>query len=126
MNYRSVEPIVALGNAILQFIMQYFPSSIDHLPPERGLARGSLPVFLERMDVRAFLTTVVGTEDVVQEGNIEFGADQAVIVRDETSKRFVRKILGPCAIILDIRECKGLEFEVSHIDRLLLRSPQAR
>jgi hypothetical protein len=113
MNYRSVEPIIALGNAILQLIMLYFPSSIDHLPPERGLARGSLPIFLESVDMQDFFTTMVGTGDVIQEGTIEFGADQAIIVRDEASKRSLRKMLGPCAIILDIRECEGLEFEVS-------------
>jgi hypothetical protein len=113
MNYRSVEPIVALGNAVLALISKFFPASIDRLEPDRGLAGGSLPVFLENMDVEAFLARVVGAGHDVQIENIEFGADQAIIVRNAVAKKVVKTLIGPGAIVLDIKECKGLEFEVS-------------
>jgi len=112
MNYRSIEPIVALGNAVLGYVYRFFPSSIDRLAPDRGLAGGGLPVFLEAMSVQAFLARVVGTGENVQAETIEFGADQAIIVRNAAAKRYLKEFIGPCAIGLDIKECKGLEFEV--------------
>lgn len=113
MNYRSVQPIVALGNAVIQYITRYFPNSIDRLKPDYGLAQGSLPVFFQTMSVEAFLSRVIGSESRVEFGNIELGADQAIIVRNSDVKKAVQALLGPIAIVLDIRECKGLEFEVS-------------
>lgn len=116
MNYRSVEPIVALGNAVLEMITNLFPTSIDRLAPDRGLAGGGLPVFLEKMSIQAFLARVVGAGDNVHVENIEFGADQAIIVRNAAAKRYVKESIGSCAIVLDVKECKGLEFEVSYLD----------
>ena len=113
MNYRSVESIVLLGNAILAWMTDYFPESIDRLNPDHGLAQGGLPVFLELMSIADFLARVVGTAETVEIGNIEFGADQAIIVRNAAAKQAVKDLVGKCAIVLDIKECKGLEFDVS-------------
>jgi hypothetical protein len=66
------------------------------------------------MSVEAFLSRVIGSESRVEFGNIELGADQAIIVRNSDVKKAVQALLGPIAIVLDIRECKGLEFEVSN------------
>jgi hypothetical protein len=119
MNYRSVESIVMLGNAILAWMTDYFPGCIDRLNPDHGLAQGGLPVFLELMSIGDFLARVVGTAENVEVGDIEFGADQAIIVRNAAAKRTVKQLVGQCAIVLDIKECKGLEFDVSVSDSVV-------
>lgn len=100
----------------------YFPGSIDRLNPDHGLAQGGLPVFLELMTIGDFLGRVVGTTETVDIGNIEFGADQAIIVRNAAAKRAVKELVGNCAIVLDIKECKGLEFDVSVSTNHVLRT----
>jgi len=122
MNYRSVEPIVMLGNAILAWMTDYFPGSIDRLNPDHGLAQGGLPVFLELMSITDFLARVVGTAETVEIGNIEFGADQAIIVRNAAAKQAVKDLVGKCAIVLDVKECKGLEFDVSSSPKPVFRT----
>ncbi|KAJ3088732.1 hypothetical protein HK102_008076, partial [Quaeritorhiza haematococci] len=105
-NYRSHERILALANSVVNLLLHFFPNRIDKLPPERALMDGPIPVFLEDTSATNLIVSLFGKG----ESSIEFGAEQAIIVRDEKSREHVRSLV-PVAVILTVLESKGLEFE---------------
>lgn len=57
---------------------------------------------------------VHGGSDSVSEGlTVQFGADQVVLVANETTKAAVHAQLGEDALVMTVQESKGLEFKVS-------------
>ena len=51
--------------------------------------------------------------------NVQFGADQVILVYNETQRERVQQIAGDNALVLTVQQCKGLEFQVC----LLLGDP---
>jgi len=45
-------------------------------------------------------------------GSCEFGAEQAILVASETTKRDLQARVGSRALVLTVLESKGLEFQV--------------
>eukprot|EP00475_Leptophrys_vorax_P012987 TRINITY_DN19367_c0_g1_i2.p1 TRINITY_DN19367_c0_g1~~TRINITY_DN19367_c0_g1_i2.p1 ORF type:complete len:2260 (-),score=513.16 TRINITY_DN19367_c0_g1_i2:204-6482(-) len=118
-NFRTHSRITKLANCVVDLIHFFFPDEIDQLPPEVSPREGPrpvvLPVFQSSSDDEipaydSFLQLFTSSE---LPANFEFGADQAIIVLDERSKRMLRekygKELSTC-LILTIKEAKGQEF----------------
>ena len=53
----------------------------------------------------------------------EFGADQAILVRDEETKCALKKATGNKAIIITVLEAKGMEFNDCLIYNFFKSSP---
>jgi hypothetical protein len=45
LNYRSHAGIVNCARSIVKLIMRFWPHSIDTLQPEKGVTKGSQPIF---------------------------------------------------------------------------------
>lgn len=96
---------------MIDLLGHYFPQSIDILKPEKSFIDGAAPVLLKSGDGEDALVTIFedkGNESGKNEG---FGAEQVILVRDETAKQEIYHLDGQKALILTIVEYKGLEFE---------------
>ncbi|XP_076911049.1 uncharacterized protein LOC143568899 [Bidens hawaiensis] len=93
-----------------QVLYRYFPHSIDILEPETSLISGEAPVLLESGNDENAIVTVFGGSGSEAE-IVGFGAEQVILVRDETAKNEICEYIGKQALVLTIMECKGLEFQ---------------
>ncbi|KIY72674.1 hypothetical protein CYLTODRAFT_449643 [Cylindrobasidium torrendii FP15055 ss-10] len=105
-NYRSHAGIVNCARSVVDLIHTFWPNSIDKLAPEVGLSDGLKPVFFDNQDPEQldhFIFGVAGSE-------IQFGAQQCIIVRNREAQDRLRQQVGDVGMILTIYESKGLEF----------------
>ena len=108
-NFRSHSGILKLAASIIELMKRFFPLSFDVLPEDRGLFPGPQPIFIDspesaalENDLENFLKSCER-----QSSGIQFGANQAIIVRSED----VKDSLQDKAIVLTVFESKGLEFD---------------
>ena len=79
----------------------------------RDYTAGKVPIFLEGPDPLPELTGSIGVGNTsTGAAGCEFGAEQAVLVRDEATKQKLIEKYGEKMIVLTVHECKGLEFKV--------------
>lgn len=114
-NFRTHVGILKLANSVVQHIYQFFPESIDKLDPETSLIQGETPLFLQLEGSHDLVTALFNRDRLVETG-YEFGAEQAILVRDESTKTSILTSLArlnKSCLVPTLEECKGLEFQVS-------------
>lgn len=104
-NFRAHSGIVQLSQCVIDLLLHFFPRAVDRIDPEIGLVKGEPPVLLH-YSYKAMKNVFGGGKKV------EFGADQVFVVRDKSSRDQLSRIIGNQALVIDILECKGLEFQV--------------
>ena len=105
-NYRTHNGILGAAGEIVGMIQEIFPGSIDKLPKDQGYFPGSPPfIVTEREDL---LQLLIGGDE--EKSQIEFGAHQVIIVRNQAAKKTLPSELR-AAIVLTVFEAKGLEFD---------------
>ncbi|PCH33046.1 hypothetical protein WOLCODRAFT_62498 [Wolfiporia cocos MD-104 SS10] len=107
-NYRSHAGIVNCAHSVVKLITQFWPHAIDHLAEERGIIEGIKPVYFTGWDESSvryeqFLFGSSGEQ-------IEFGAHQCILVRDDAARDRLRAQVGDIGLIMTLYESKGLEF----------------
>ncbi|KAI0696497.1 hypothetical protein C8T65DRAFT_583394 [Cerioporus squamosus] len=107
-NYRSHAGIVNCAHTVVELITTFWPYAIDNLAQERGMVDGLKPVFFSGWDqdtarYEQFLFGESGS-------HIEFGAQQCILVRNESAREKLRSQVGEIGLILTLYEAKGLEF----------------
>lgn len=107
-NYRSHGGIVGCAHSVVQLITRFWPHAIDSLAEEKGLVDGGKPVFFSGWDqdtvqYEQFLFGASGRQ-------IEFGAQQCILVRDDNARSKLQEQMGDIGLILTLYESKGLEF----------------
>ncbi|TCD62368.1 hypothetical protein EIP91_006977 [Steccherinum ochraceum] len=108
-NYRSHNGIVGCAHSVVALITEFWPHAIDTLAEEKGIVDGLKPVFFSGWDkdtvrYEQFLFGESGSQ-------IEFGAKQCILVRDDVAREKLRKQVGDIGLILTLYESKGLEFD---------------
>ncbi|KAK1439383.1 hypothetical protein QVD17_05200 [Tagetes erecta] len=110
-NFRTHTGVLNLAQSVINLLCHFSPLFVDALRPETSLIGGDLPILLET-DVNnnaiKFIFERTGNCSQLITG---FGAEQVVLVRDESLREKVFNIVGKKAIILTIMESKGLEFQ---------------
>ncbi|KAG1738617.1 uncharacterized protein EDB91DRAFT_1249139 [Suillus paluster] len=105
MNYRSHGGIVNCAHSVIELITKFWPDSIDHLQPEKGMVDGVKPIFFTGPDddtrCKQFL---VGERD-------KLGPNQCILVRNDAACQKLREQVGDIGIIMTLYESKGLEFD---------------
>jgi superfamily I DNA/RNA helicase len=102
-NFRTHAGVVSIANSVVQLVTEFFPWSIDKLKPERSLVAGPAPLFISSGEDA--VTALFGGNNAC-----DFGPEQVILVRDEETKRKVRKLCATRALVLTVQECKGMEF----------------
>ncbi|PBL01521.1 hypothetical protein ARMGADRAFT_984178 [Armillaria gallica] len=105
-NYRSHAGIVDCAHSIIDLITMFWEDSIDRLSPEMGIIDGVKPVFFNNEDHAQLKQFIFGDRGKP----IEFGAQQCIIVRNETAREKLRQQVGEIGLVLTVYESKGLEF----------------
>ncbi|GJE94213.1 hypothetical protein PsYK624_103810 [Phanerochaete sordida] len=107
-NYRSHGGIVRCAHSVVQLITKFWPHAIDTLAEEKGVVDGLKPIFFSGWDqdtvqYEQFLFGATGSQ-------IEFGAQQCILVRDDAARSRLQAQMGDIGLILTLYESKGLEF----------------
>lgn len=113
-NFRTHVGIVKIANSIVELMWHFFPYAIDKLKPETSLLFGEAPLCLE-IKKNHDLVTALFNRGKMGGGGCEFGAEQAILVRDESRKQAMLSNLDAVkktCLVLTVDECKGLEFQV--------------
>ncbi|XP_019859701.1 PREDICTED: uncharacterized protein LOC100635005, partial [Amphimedon queenslandica] len=107
-NFRSHSGILRLATSVIELLKEYFPSSFDRLPEDRGMFPGPLPVFIQSCHVTDLAVLLRSNKRA--SSCIEFGAHQVIIVQNEEAKKSLPDVLKG-AVVLTVFESKGLEFD---------------
>ncbi|KAL8479576.1 hypothetical protein ACS0TY_026464 [Phlomoides rotata] len=110
-NFRTHTGVLRLAQSVIDLICHYFPQSIDSLPPETSLIYGESPVVLEPGSDENLIMSIFGHGRKCGEKWVGFGADQVILVRDDSARKEISSYVGQQALVLTILECKGLEFQ---------------
>ncbi|CAA0833261.1 P-loop containing nucleoside triphosphate hydrolases superfamily protein [Striga hermonthica] len=110
-NFRTHTGVLRLAHSVIDIICHFFPLSIDVLPPETSLIYGESPVVLEPGSDENLIMTIFGHSANAGRKWVGFGADQVILVRDESARNEIFNYIGHQALVLTIVECKGLEFQ---------------
>ena len=107
-NFRSHAGILHLAASIINLLKEYFPSSFDCLPDDKGMFPGPKPVLLHSCQVSDLALLLQGNKR--EASSIEFGAHQVIIVQTNEAKKRIPEALK-AGIVLTVFEAKGLEFD---------------
>ena len=107
-NYRTHNGILRCAGEVVNMIHHFFPNAVDKLAKDRGHFEGSPPKILSAVSHDDLAILLIGSD--VAHSQIEFGAHQAVIVRDQEAKDTLPEEFDE-ALVLTVFECKGLEFD---------------
>ncbi|KAG1841504.1 hypothetical protein F4604DRAFT_1598121 [Suillus subluteus] len=107
-NYRSHNGIVNCAHSVIELITKFWPNAIDHLQPEKGRVDGVKPKFFNNVDTDAHCKRFLVGESA---NNLELGAHQCILVRNEAAVEKLREKVGDIAMIMTLHDSKGLEFD---------------
>ncbi|KAM7274394.1 hypothetical protein ACFE04_029058 [Oxalis oulophora] len=110
-NFRTHTGVLNVSQSIIDLLYHFFPNSIDVLKPEKSLIYGEPPILLESGNGDGAIITIFGDNGNDGDKIVGFGAEQVILVRDDSVKLEISKQVGQKALILTILECKGLEFQ---------------
>ncbi|WJX69972.1 hypothetical protein P8452_54132 [Trifolium repens] len=110
-NFRTHAGVLKLSQSIIELLSRFFPHSIDSLKPETSLIYGEAPVVLECGNRENAIVTIFGNSRHVDGKVVGFGAEQVILVRDDSARKEILSYVGKQALVLTILECKGLEFQ---------------
>ncbi|OMO72637.1 hypothetical protein COLO4_27520 [Corchorus olitorius] len=110
-NFRTHDGVLRLAQSVMDLLYRFFPSFVDILSPETSLIYGEAPILLESDNEENGITRIFSNRGNVGGQMVGFGAEQVILVRDDAAKDEILKCVGKQALVLNIVECKGLEFQ---------------
>ncbi|KAF8746782.1 hypothetical protein RHS01_11486 [Rhizoctonia solani] len=110
-NFRSHAGIVRYAASLVELIYTLFPTSIDIMKPESAKTPGLPPLlfFSPDNDEASFVRYLLDKKPIEQA--TPFGAQQAIIVRSESTAQSLNKRLQKRCTVITLLETKGLEFD---------------
>ena len=106
-NFRSHSGILNLAASVIDLMKHYFSRFFDsHLPSDQGIYPGPTPIICLVKNI----ASVFKNKSPDDASNISFGANQAIIVRNDEAKQQLIESKKLEGIILTVYEAKGLEF----------------
>lgn len=109
-NYRSHQGILSLASFVMGLIWKGFPETVDKLEPEIGNLSGPRPLLLIGVDFGLLHSSNAG-HATYSVGTADFGAEQAILVRDTNTKIALQDQIGDVALVFTILDSKGMEFD---------------
>jgi len=109
-NYRTHSGILNCASSVVDLMQKLFPETVDtDVPREQAHFSGPKPFLLPHSTTEELCCLLASVAND-NETTIEFGAHQAILVRDQASKdKLPTEFEG--ALVLTIIESKGLEFD---------------
>ncbi|RZC43878.1 hypothetical protein C5167_036821 [Papaver somniferum] len=111
-NFRTHAGVLNLSESVIEFLHIFFPHHIDNTSPETSLIYGEAPIWLESANDDNAIITIFGKSGAnAGRSTSGFGAEQVILVRDDSVRKEIAEHIGKQALVLTIAECKGLEFQ---------------
>ncbi|XP_050210760.1 uncharacterized protein LOC126661049 [Mercurialis annua] len=110
-NFRTHAGVLKLAQSVIDLLYRYFPYFVDILGHETSLIFGEAPILLESGNDENAIITIFGNNGTTGGRFVGFGAEQVILVRDDSARKEICKYVGKQALVLTILECKGLEFQ---------------
>ncbi|KAA8532354.1 hypothetical protein F0562_032391 [Nyssa sinensis] len=110
-NFRTHGGVLNLAQSVIDLLYHFFPLSIDILSPETSLLYGEAPILLDSKNKENVIRTIFQNGGTVDGNIVGFGAEQVILVRDDSLRKEICDYVGKKALVLTILECKGLEFQ---------------
>ncbi|KAH7839999.1 hypothetical protein Vadar_011160 [Vaccinium darrowii] len=110
-NFRTHDGVLKLAQSVIALLYRFFSHSVDILEPEMSVIYGEAPIILESGDDENAIVTIFGKSGNVSGDIVGFGAEQVILVRDDSARQDISDHVGKQALVLTIVECKGLEFQ---------------
>ncbi|KAA8532336.1 hypothetical protein F0562_032409 [Nyssa sinensis] len=110
-NFRTHGGVLNLAQSVIDLLYHFFPLSIDILSPETSLLYGEAPILLDSKNNENVIRTIFQNGGTVDGNIVCFGAEQVILVRDDSLRKEICDYVGKKALVLTILECKGLEFQ---------------
>ncbi|XP_071906198.1 uncharacterized protein [Coffea arabica] len=101
--------VLKLAQSVTDILYQFFPQSVDILRPEISFIYGEAPVLLKPNE--SAIEIIFGKTAKTGGKVVGFGAEQVILVRDDSAREGISRDVGNHALVLTILECKGLEFQ---------------
>ncbi|GJE94233.1 hypothetical protein PsYK624_104010 [Phanerochaete sordida] len=108
-NFRSHDGILKCANTLVKLITKFWPYTIDALEEEKGEPSARRPTFFSA----GYASVPPLREFLMGEGGcqMDLGANQCIIVRDEKAQQRLRAQFPNVGTIMTLHEVKGLEFD---------------
>ncbi|XP_048231885.1 uncharacterized protein LOC8275336 isoform X1 [Ricinus communis] len=111
-NFRTHVGVLKLAQSVIDLLYRFFPTFVDILNHETSQIFGEAPILLESGDDdENAIVTIFGNNGNIGGSFVGFGAEQVILVRDDSARKEICKYVGKQALVLTIVECKGLEFQ---------------
>jgi superfamily I DNA/RNA helicase len=111
-NFSTHAEVLKLSQSIIELLFHFFPNSIDMLKVETSLVYGEPPIVLQSRNGENPILTIFGGNGYNGWNIGRFSEHQVILVRDDSTKEEIIRLIGKQAQVLTILECKGLEFKV--------------
>ncbi|GMH41224.1 hypothetical protein BSKO_09134 [Bryopsis sp. KO-2023] len=109
-NCRTHSGILNVACSIVDLLGNYFPQFMDKLRREKSFFKGPEPYLMESKNPEDILNLLIASGSA-SDSEVQFGAHQAILVRDKNSFENLPEIIQESALILTIPQAKGLEFD---------------
>ncbi|RZC51570.1 hypothetical protein C5167_019990 [Papaver somniferum] len=83
----------------------------DYFQLDQNFRTHAAPVLLKSVNDENAIVTNFGNTGSTGGSLVGFGAEQVILVRDDSVKKEVSDLIGKQALVLTLVECKGLEFQ---------------
>ncbi|KAH7840877.1 hypothetical protein Vadar_022824 [Vaccinium darrowii] len=110
-NFRTHVGVLRLAQSVIDLLYRFFHHYVDILEPETSLLYGEAPILLESGNDENAIVTIFGKSGNGNGDIVGFGAEQVILVRDDSIRQGISEHVGKQALVLTIVECKGLEFQ---------------
>ncbi|KAI3834446.1 hypothetical protein MKX03_032557 [Papaver bracteatum] len=111
-NFRTHAGVLNLSHSVIELLHVFFPHHIDNLSPETSLIYGEAPIWLESSNDDNAIVSIFGKSGENAGRSVSgFGAEQVILVRNNSVRKEIAEHIGKQALVLTIAECKGLEFQ---------------
>ncbi|KAF7142000.1 hypothetical protein RHSIM_Rhsim06G0167800 [Rhododendron simsii] len=110
-NFRTHDGVLRLAQSVIDLLYRFFHHAVDILEPETTLLHGEAPILLESGNDENAIITIFGKSGNGNGDVVGFGAEQVILVRDDSARLDISEHVGKQALVLTVVECKGLEFQ---------------
>ncbi|KAG5545647.1 hypothetical protein RHGRI_017957 [Rhododendron griersonianum] len=101
-NFRTHDGVLRLAQSVIDLLYRFFHHAVDILEPETTLLYGEAPILLESGNDENAIITIFGKSGNGNGDIVGFGAEQVILVRDDSARQDISEHVGKQALVLTV------------------------
>ncbi|KAG5545645.1 hypothetical protein RHGRI_017955 [Rhododendron griersonianum] len=101
-NFRTHDGVLRLAQSVIDLLYRFFHHAVDILEPETTLLYGEAPILLESGNDENAIITIFGKSGNGNGDIVGFGAEQVILVRDDSARQDISEHVGKHALVLTV------------------------